>query len=494
MKRFFCMIIITSVLLSALTPFAVFADDDRVTVNGMTFEKNSWNNTCMLVETDENLAGDVVIPGTVKFGSEDLPVSEIWMENFQGNNITSLTFPDGNISFYGDYLDIKESYGPLASCKSLKRVVMGKGNSIYSWLFSSCESLEEVVIPEGVEFVDINAFWGCKNLKSVTLPSTVLGIDVDFYVGRKYGHILDNNVSTEIKIDKNNPNFVVSGGVIFSKDMTELVYYPNLEQANYTVPSSVKKICSGAFSGCNNLKTLTIGENVEVINYAFGACDNLTAINVDKNNKYFISVDGILYSKDMKRLIQYPFSKPGYYYEVPDTVTVIDCFTMHRINKSQLKGISLPENVDCLIREGNLLSVELNTPYPDHYCSCYAAKNAIITTDVETLFGGEIGSLFSKIETVFYTGTEQQWEELKSADIETYRDTISESAKIVFNYVFQRGDCTGDGEIDNKDVVVTFRFASGEDTNAIIKAMNVNGDSSVDNKDVVSLFRYVSTK
>ena len=56
-----------------------------------------------------------------------------------------------------------------------------------------------------------------------------------------------------------------------------------------------------------------------------------------------------------------------------------------------------------------------------------------------------------------------------------------------------KGDINGDGEVDNKDVVLLFRFLSGgSDEGLIKKLMDFNGDGFVNNKDVATLFRYIS--
>ena len=54
------------------------------------------------------------------------------------------------------------------------------------------------------------------------------------------------------------------------------------------------------------------------------------------------------------------------------------------------------------------------------------------------------------------------------------------------------GDVNKDEAVNNKDVVVLFRYASGSDVAVNVAALDVNGDGSVNNKDVVVLFRYVS--
>ena len=66
---------------------------------------------------------------------------------------------------------------------------------------------------------------------------------------------------------------------------------------------------------------MTIPAGVTTIGYsAFGNCDSLTSINVDENNLYFSSADGVLYDKDKTTLIQYPCGKAGEY-SFPASVT-----------------------------------------------------------------------------------------------------------------------------------------------------------------------------
>ena len=56
------------------------------------------------------------------------------------------------------------------------------------------------------------------------------------------------------------------------------------------------------------------------------------------------------------------------------------------------------------------------------------------------------------------------------------------------------GDVNGDGIIDNKDVVILFRYGSSTQKLKDEFGYDFNEDGEVDNKDVVVLFRYVSTK
>ena len=56
----------------------------------------------------------------------------------------------------------------------------------------------------------------------------------------------------------------------------------------------------------------------------------------------------------------------------------------------------------------------------------------------------------------------------------------------------KKGDCNGDGAVDNKDVVALFRYVSSGAATEDDALYDFNGDGEINNKDVVELFRFVS--
>ena len=89
-----------------------------------------------------------------------------------------------------------------------------------------------------------------------------------------------------------------------------------------------------------------------------------------------------------------------------------------------------------------------------------------------------------------YTYTFKGWDkEIASVTEDAVYTATYEAAEKTH---FLPGDINGDGEVDNKDVVVLFRFVSGSDIVVNEAALDVNGDGEVDNKDVIVLFRHLS--
>ena len=83
-------------------------------------------------------------------------------------------------------------------------------------------------------------------------------------------------------IEKND-NFISEDGVIFSKDMTQLVRYPSGNERNYyIIPNNVTTILEISFKESKNLESIIISNKVEEIQeYSFELCTKLTNILVE---------------------------------------------------------------------------------------------------------------------------------------------------------------------------------------------------------------------
>ena len=87
------------------------------------------------------------------------------------------------------------------------------------------------------------------------------------------------------------------------------------------LPDSLKRIQYEAFAYDQTLKSITIPKGVEVMTCdVFQSANSLEEINVDSDNSYFESIDGVLYKKSSEsamRLFIYPEGKKDLIYRVP---------------------------------------------------------------------------------------------------------------------------------------------------------------------------------
>lgn len=80
------------------------------------------------------------------------------------------------------------------------------------------------------------------------------------------------------------------------------------------LPSTLKKIGEGAFRNSEKLSYIKIPKSViEIGRDVFKYCQCLSSIDVDSKSNNFISIDGVLFTKDRKRLVHYPCGKIGDY-------------------------------------------------------------------------------------------------------------------------------------------------------------------------------------
>ena len=212
---------------------------------------------------------------------------------------------------------------------------------------------EDVVIPSTLGGYPVTAisqwvFFDFIGLKSVTIPASVTGTfndDFENYYREIYPVFGGCTSLTAINVDGNNTKYKSVDGVLYSKDMKTLLAYPaGKTNASYTIPDGVTLINSYAFYDCTSLKEVTIPNSVTEIEVdAFSGCTSLTAINVDENNTKYKSVDGVLYSKDMKTLLAYPAGKTNTSYTIPDSVSEIrgDVFEYC----TSLTKVTIPDSV-----------------------------------------------------------------------------------------------------------------------------------------------------
>ena len=130
--------------------------------------------------------------------------------------------------------------------------------------YPSARGENEYIVPEGVKKLGTNAFFN-SDVKKLFIPSSVTAIEYSFVGSRKL---------KEIIVDKNNPNFSSRDGVLFNKDKTELVCYPQgRDIQEYTIPETVAIVGDFAFNNCSFLKEVSIPLSVKIGTNAFEGCD-----------------------------------------------------------------------------------------------------------------------------------------------------------------------------------------------------------------------------
>ena len=185
---------------------------------------------------------------------------------------------------------------------SIEKIIINDGvTSIGSEAFYYCTSLTQITIPESVTSIGSFAFYGCKSLTQITIPE----------------------------------------GVTYINSHT---FYYCTSLAQITIPESMTFIGNCAFYGCKSLPQITIPESVTYISKnAFYGCTSLTGIVVEEANPNYSSLDGVLYNKDKTTLICYPAGKTEASFDIPEGVTAIGSYAFYSCES--LTEITIPESV-----------------------------------------------------------------------------------------------------------------------------------------------------
>ncbi|MGN0490192.1 leucine-rich repeat protein [Ruminococcus sp.] len=176
-------------------------------------------------------------------------------------------------------------------CKAKVKSAFVGGNltTVPAYIFSECENLKSVVLPETVKDIYDYAFENCSSLEAIEMPGVTRIFEGAF------------NACTSLKTIEM-PMVKTIGSSVFEK-CTSL---KTIEM------SSVESIGSYAFFGCSSLEAVTIPSQTEYIGYmAFCQCSQLREVvfeitDYDENEDYF-SVSGSVFNEchpDLYILVQ----------------------------------------------------------------------------------------------------------------------------------------------------------------------------------------------
>ena len=263
----------------------------------ITYRREYYKNY-VSVGINKGVTGDVVIPSTVVYDSENYSVRSIGSSAFEGcTGLTSITIPSGvtsidNSAFEGctglTSITIPSGVTSIGSsafegCTGLTSITIPSSvTSIESYTFERCTGLTSITIPNSITSIIYGAFSGCTSLTSIEIPSSVTSIDRSAF-SRCTGF-------TSIIVDKNNKVYDSRNNcnAIVETATNTLLLGCN----NTMIPNSIASIGYGAFYGCSGLAFIEIPGSVTSIGRdAFSGCTGLTSIIVDENNKVYDSRD-----------------------------------------------------------------------------------------------------------------------------------------------------------------------------------------------------------
>ena len=191
---------------------------------------------------------------------------------------------------------------------------------------------------------------------NITIPDEIYGFPVKEISSGAF-----NNCETleNINVSDNNKACCSVDGVLFNKDKTKLICYPDKKAgAKYSIPDSVVTIGKCAFAGNKSIESIEIPDSVqEICDRAFLSCTKLKDINIPDSVvliedgdgagifSYCTSLTNITIPNSITTIPWYTFSYCTSLTNVtiPNSVNTIDCGAFSGC--IGLKNITIPDSV-----------------------------------------------------------------------------------------------------------------------------------------------------
>ena len=155
---------------------------------------------------------------------------------------------------------------------------------------SEAEFVTEIIISESVEIIRDEAFVG-TSITSIEIPASVKEIGEGVF---NFCELLEN-----ISVSENSENYCSVKGALYTKDKKKLIAFPEvITQEKQETPSFVTEIGGFAFGRVNNIKELTITDNV--VNLSENSFSNINSLEKVVFGKNVKSVPENAFNRDWK--------------------------------------------------------------------------------------------------------------------------------------------------------------------------------------------------
>ena len=240
--------------------------------------------------------------------------------------------------------------------------------------FKNIYILEDAISPDNVIHVEetgtLPRYIGFGNLfkyKSLKLSGKLNGDDIR-YLREMAGRDINGKetAGTLTDLDFSQASIVRGGNCYYKEDQYSSFYtsdniigesmFDKCHFTNLLISENTTIIGERAFSGCP-LTSFRLPAMTQTVNMKFYELKELRKIEVDNKNERYQSIDDVLFTKDGKTLLFYPYSKEGEHYTIPEPVRTIG---EQAFGGSNLKIVNANEGLETIetLAFDNLHSLE----------------------------------------------------------------------------------------------------------------------------------------
>ena len=232
--------------------------------------------------TEENSG---TISGITKSNSTSLTIPS----SYNGISITKIQ----KVAFYeAAIVDLEEEEIPVESVTSI--TIPASVTEIDDWAFSRLINLQTIIFEEGsqLERIGKGAFFGCTSLQTITnLPSTLTKIGDFAFSGCSSLTAFNIPASVDslgscaffgcsslqnVTVDSGNLYYSSNGGILFDKNQTTLVLYPEGKTSvSYAPPATLQTVGDYALVNNTNIRDFDLRNVKNIGSFAFINSTNL---------------------------------------------------------------------------------------------------------------------------------------------------------------------------------------------------------------------------
>ena len=299
-----------------------------------------------------------------------------------------------------------------------------KLESIGGWTFGNCSKLVgDLIIPDSVTNILDSTFRNCSSLNGkLVISNNITKLEEGVFSGcsNLVGElVIPAGVKTIGKAafqqcEKLNGKLVLPEGLEYIGDFA-FNKCTSFENTTIKIPASLKKMGEDYDLNGNNVG---IGSHFF---YNFGAnVRKFEAFEVEEGNNNFVAIDGVLYTKDLKRLVCYPRNKKDKTYEIQEGVELLD--QMSIASNMTLSTLILPDSL--IIKEQTYPQFTWeNDHLLDYSLYNYNAIENIEVKDTNPNYKSNDGVLYTKdMKNLVYISSGRTKEVIIPDGVETIND------------------------------------------------------------------------
>lgn len=295
---------------------------------------------------------------TLTASGENIAIADIpifWLENAE-----KLVFAEGDKNIQGTFddfeklrvIEISKSVEEIndylySYIGSLERIIVSPQNKrFYSdengilydrtnkalvKIPALCE-VSEYTVPDEVEEIFSDAFYGCINLKKIVIGK--------YFKGGLYNVFWYCPALEKIEVSADNECYSSdTQGAIYDRRKYVIYGIPS-QIEEYSFPGSVSEFTQIVAKELSGIKKVKFGKGCDYIEETLYMFNNLEEIEVGEGSVYYSTDEGVLYDRYKTKLIFYPPMKKGESYKIPSTTVQILDF-----GGRYLKNIEIPDTV-----------------------------------------------------------------------------------------------------------------------------------------------------